>query len=105
MESLESLLGEANRRAASEVLLMAGDAPSRLSPGPWMRLPAARCTPAEVEAVVTDILSVEEWAALEQRREIEVEKIVEPLGRVHCDIHFQRGSLVVVMRKLGTRDV
>ncbi len=65
MESLESLLGEANRRAASEVLLMAGDAPAMRAPGPWMRLTAARCTPAEVEAVVKDAFytSAEEWAA------------------------------------------
>ena len=82
---------------------MAGDAPAMRARDRGMRLTAARCTPAEVEAAgERHFVGGGMGGSLEQaRREIEVEKMSwSLLGRVHCDIHFQRGSLVVVMRKL-----
>jgi len=101
MIPLDTLLQQAKAAFACEVLVMAGDIPAMRLGADWQRLAHPRCTPADVEALVRTLLPPEKnmnlWELLADQRELEFEHASSSVGTVHCNVHFQRGSLVLLI--------
>jgi twitching motility protein PilT len=98
MTPLQDLLVTAKDRAASDVLVMVGDAPAMRVAGQWVRYDHPKCASDEVENVLREILRPEAWRELVEKRELDFSCNFPKTGRVRCNAHFQRDHLSLVLR-------
>jgi twitching motility protein PilT len=98
MTPLQDLLKIAKSRAASDVLVMVGDAPAMRVAGEWTRFDHPRCTVEDLEKATRDMLRPEAWDELNQKRELDFSCTFGKTGRVRCNAHFQRDHLSLVLR-------
>jgi twitching motility protein PilT len=95
---LVELLKQANVRGASDLLVMAGDAPAIRVAGLWERFEHPRCTADDLIAAVKDMLNDEAWHALQEKRDFDFSAAFPGVGRVRCNVHYQRDNLAMVLR-------
>jgi len=101
--SFDELLGFANRRGASDILLIAG-APAVLrvngvlapGSGPPME-------PEDIRAAVLPLLEPSQMEELQRRKSVDLGFEREGLGRFRINIHHQRGTLAASIRLLPSR--
>lgn len=98
MTPLQDLLVMAKNRAASDVLVMVGDAPAMRVAGQWIRFDHPRCTTAEVEDVTRQLLRPDGWEELQRKRELDFSCTDAKTGRLRCNVHYQRDHLAIVLR-------
>jgi twitching motility protein PilT len=98
MTSLDELLVTAKGRAASDLLVMVGDAPAMRVAGTWVRFNHPRCTSEELEKCIQALLRAEKWNELQELRELDFSHSFPKTGRVRCNIHYQRNNLCIVLR-------
>lgn len=98
MIPLQDLLLAAKERNASDVLVMAGDAPAMRVSADWVRFDYPKCLPEDVERVVRDMLRAEAWTDLQNKRELDFSCSYPRTGRVRCNVHYQRDNLAIVLR-------
>jgi len=98
MTPLPDLLKIAKSRAASDVLVMVGDAPAMRVAGEWTRFDHPRCTIEDLEKATREMLRPEAWEELKQKRELDFSCTFGKTGRVRCNAHFQRDHLSLVLR-------
>ena len=98
MIPLQDWLVIAKSRAASDVLVMAGDSPAMRVAGEWIRFEEPKCTPENLEEMVKGMLRPEAFAELQQKRELDYSYSYPKTGRVRCNAHYQRDNLAVVLR-------
>jgi twitching motility protein PilT len=101
--SFDELLGFANRRGASDVLLIAG-APAvlrvngALAPGSGPPL-----EPEDIRAAVLPLLEPSQMEELQRRKSVDLGFERDGLGRFRINIHHQRGTLAASIRLLPSR--
>ena len=98
MKSIEELLVTAKSRAASDLLIMVGDAPAMRVAGEWVRFDLPPCTIQYLEATTKPMVREEGWQTLMQNRELDFSCSFPASGRVRCNVHFQRDHLAMVLR-------
>ena len=98
MTPLQDLLIIAKNRAASDVLVMVGDAPAMRVAGEWHRFDHPRCTAADLEGLTRQLLRPGGWEELQQKRELDFSFSYAKTGRVRCNVHYQRDNLSIVLR-------
>ena len=98
MIPLAELLAVAKQRGASDVLIMVGDAPAMRVGGTWIRYDLPPCRDAYVEALAEAILLPDSMATLAKRREMDFSRTIDPVGRVRCNLHYQRDHLAMTLR-------
>src|SRR4051812_6788086 len=98
MIPLEELLVTAKGRAASDLLVMAGDAPAMRVAGEWIRFDQAKCSSEELQELVRTMLRPEAWVELQAKRELDFSHAYPRSGRVRCNVHYQRDNLAIVLR-------
>jgi twitching motility protein PilT len=98
MTPLQDLLVTAKNRAASDLLVMVGDAPAMRVAGEWIRFDHPRCSVQEVESVTRHLLRPGGWEDLQQKRELDFSFTYARTGRVRCNVHYQRDNLSLVLR-------
>jgi len=98
MTPLQDLLKIAKSHAASDVLVMVGDAPAMRVAGEWTRFDHPRCTADDLEKATREMLRPEAWEELNQKRELDFSCAFGKTGRVRCNAHFQRDHLSLVLR-------
>ncbi len=98
MEVLEELLAQAKSKGASDLLVMVGDAPAMRVAGKWQRLDTARCNDVTLEAMARGIMPAEAYEELKRKREIDFSFSLPNIGRIRCNVHYQRDHLAMVHR-------
>jgi twitching motility protein PilT len=98
MKPIEELLIQAKARCASDLLVMVGDSPAMRVAGQWTRFDTPPCTREYLESVARQMLRPEAWDDLLRRRELDFSCAFPAIGRVRCNVHFQRDHLAMVLR-------
>ena len=98
MTPLDDLLMTAKNRAASDLLVMVGDAPAMRVAGSWVRFNHPKITSEELEKCTKEILRPNAWKDLQQNRELDFSCTFSKPGRVRCNAHYQRDHLALVLR-------
>ncbi len=98
MIGLQDLLLIAKARAASDLIVMVGDAPAMRVAGSWIRFEHPRCSSEDVGLLIKGMLRAEAWENLQVKRELDFSYTFPRTGRVRCNVHFQRDNLAIVLR-------
>lgn len=98
MTPLQELLLVAKDRAASDVLVMVGDAPAMRVGGSWVRFEHPKCSAEDLEKTTRQLLRQEAWEELQNKRELDFSCTFAQTGRVRCNAHYQRDHLSLVLR-------
>src|ERR1035437_167249 len=98
MKPIEELLITAKARGASDLLVMVGDSPAMRVAGEWRRFVTPRCTVQYIEAITRAMLREGGWEELQTKRELDFSASFSAMGRVRCNVHFQRDHLAIVLR-------
>jgi len=97
---LLSLLAEARKVGASDLLLVAGAQPSIYVNTQMQALAEERLGASEINGIVTAFLSAEQLQRLDQWRDLDFSFGHAEVGRCRINIHYQRRSLAVAVRLL-----
>ncbi|MGN6368703.1 MAG: type IV pilus twitching motility protein PilT [Phycisphaerae bacterium] len=98
MAVLEELLLKAKEKGASDLLVMVGDVPAVRVAGKWVRFEMGKCNSAQVEEMAREILKAEQYEELQKNRELDFSFSLPSIGRIRCNVHFQRDHLAMVHR-------
>jgi len=97
---LAELLGEAQDRGASDLLLIAGTPPTVLVEGQWTALQETSMTAQGVAACIDPIMTEEQRDKLRLSRDLDLGFSVPGKGRFRVNVHFQRGSVAAAFRAI-----
>lgn len=100
MAQLSQLLQYLMDEGASDLLVKVGSSPHMRRDGRLQLSPLDPQTPSEIEAIVTEILSAEKAAELQERGEVDTAHGVPGLGRFRINVYRQRGSLSLAIRRV-----
>ena len=101
---INDLLGALMDRGGSDLHLTAGSPPQMRLNGLLMPIEGYdSLRPAELRAMVFDILSARQRAELEENLELDASHPVAGIGRFRANVFFQRGSVGMVMRAIPNR--
>jgi twitching motility protein PilT len=92
------LLKAAKDRAASDLLIMVGDAPAIRVAGKWHRLEVPPLGTQHVDAIARELVRASLWEELAAKRELDFSCSFPGAGRVRCNVHYQRDHLAIVLR-------
>lgn len=98
--SFTGLLSEAERRGASDLLLIAGAPPTVFRVGHWEPLDLGPMTPQQIAACVTPILSPRQLDKLYRTRDIDLGYLLPNVGRYRINVHYQQGGLAAAVRMI-----
>jgi len=98
--SLQDLLKTARKRGASDVLVMVGDAPAICVAGHWIRIAEGLLCKDEVDQMVAELLDEASLQNLQRVRELDFSRSFTDIGRIRCNVHYQRDHLALVLRLL-----
>ncbi len=96
--TLEELLLVAKEQKASDLLIMVGDAPAIRVAGQWNRIAKESLKKDIVEQMCRTLLNEELFTQAFKQREMDFCRTVRGVGRVRCNIHYQRDHLAMVLR-------
>ncbi len=99
LASLDQLLGQAVRRQASDLLLIAG-APACLRIGGSLAPMGALLDAEEVRKLLLPLLTVEQNQEFERARSVDLCFSREGIGRFRANVHHQRGTVAGSIRLL-----
>jgi len=97
---LHSLLKEKMARGASDLHLVAGISPIIRIDGDLKALEEKSLTSEEVKSLVYSVMSPEKIAQFENSHELDFSFGVSGVGRFRTNVHIQRGSIAVAIRRL-----
>lgn len=97
---LEELLGEAQDRGASDLLLIADTPPTVFIDGRWTSLQRTPMTAQGVAACIQPILTEERRDKLRLVRDLDLGFSVPGKGRFRVNVHYQRGSIAAAFRTI-----
>jgi len=98
--NLLSLLKETITGGASDLHLVAGISPVIRIDGELKRLEEKSLTSEEVKSLVYSVMSPEKIAQFEKSHELDFSFGVSGVGRFRTNVHVQRGSTAVAIRRL-----
>ena len=101
--SLDQLLDAAQRRNASDILLIAGAAPVLRVNGALAPAPGPALEPEDIRAVLLPLLEPSQMEELQRRKSVDLGFVREGLGRFRINLHHQRGTLAASIRLLPSR--
>jgi twitching motility protein PilT len=96
--TLEELLSEASQEHASDLLIMIGDAPAMRVAGEWRRFPLPPVNPQSMAAYLSGIADQTTHDTLAKNREVDFSRNITGIGRIRCNLHYQRDHLALVIR-------
>jgi len=97
---LGSLLKETTARDASDLHLVAGISPIIRIDGDLEALEEKSLTPEEIKSLIYPVMSAEKIARFEKSHELDFSFGVGGVGRFRTNVHVQRGSIAVAIRRL-----
>ena len=97
---LMKLLREASSHAASDLLIVAGAAPTIYSGGTWRLLREALMTAEETGACVEQMLSAPQRERLSEIGDVDLAISIAGLGRFRVNVHTQRGTYAAAIRSV-----
>ncbi len=97
---MDSLLKEMMTRGASDLHLVAGVSPVIRIDGDIKMLGEEPLAPEEVKSLIYSVISAEKIAQFEKSHELDFSFGVNGLGRFRTNLHIQRGSTAVAIRRL-----
>jgi len=97
---LGSLLKEVTARDASDLHLVAGISPIIRIDGDLKALEEKPLTPEEIKSLIYSVISAEKIAQFEKSHELDFSFGVRGVGRFRTNVHVQRGSIAVAIRRL-----
>ena len=97
---LHSLLKETTARGASDLHLVAGISPIIRIDGDLKALEEKSLTPEEIKSLIYSVISAEKIAQFEKSYELDFSFGVSGVGRFRTNVHVQRGSIAVAIRRL-----
>jgi twitching motility protein PilT len=100
LTSLDAMLGEAVRRAASDVLLIAGAPVAFRIGGSLSPVAAPSLSGEETRALVLPLLSATQSQELQKNKSVDFCFSREGIGRFRANIHYQRGTVAASLRLL-----
>ena len=98
--SFAELLSEAQRRGASDLLLIAGAPPTVFQIGRWAPLDLEPMTSQQIADCVTPILSQRQLDTLHRTRDIDLSYVLPGVGRYRINMHYQQGGLAAAVRMI-----
>ncbi|TET10185.1 type IV pili twitching motility protein PilT, partial [Candidatus Aerophobetes bacterium] len=96
---LHSLLKETTARGASDLHLVAGISPTIRIDGDLKALEEKSLTPGEIKSLIYSVISAEKIAQFEKSYELDFSFGVSGVGRFRTNVHVQRGSIAVAIRR------
>jgi len=97
---LLSLLKEMTARDASDLHLVAGISPTIRIDGDLKALEEKSLTPGEIKSLIYSVISADKIAQFEKSHELDFSFGVGGVGRFRTNVHVQRGSIAVAIRRL-----
>src|SRR5690242_16364988 len=91
--SLDQLLENAERRNASDILLVAGAPPVLRINGALAPGTGAPLEPEDLRALILPLLAPSQLEELQRRKSVDFGFVREGLGRFRINLHHQRGTL------------
>lgn len=98
--SLRELLGAAQARGASDLLLVADAPPTVYCGGSWKALDRPPMSAEAVAQCVEPHLNLEQRDRLHNVRDLDVGLAFPGLGRYRVNVHFQRGGMAAAIRAI-----
>ena len=98
--NLLSLLKEMRAKDASDLHLVAGISPVIRIDGELKALEEKSVTSEEIKSLIYSVISAEKIAEFEKTHELDFSFGVNGLGRFRTNLHIQRGSTAVAIRRL-----
>jgi len=98
--NLLSLLKETTAKGASDLHLVAGISPTIRIDGNLKALEEKSLTPEEIKSLIYSVISAEKIAQFEKSHELDFSFGVSGVGRFRTNVHVQRGSIAVAIRRL-----
>ncbi len=98
MSILTDLLDTAQKHGASDLLIMVGDAPAMRVSGQWIRFDLPICKDAFVVPIAEELIGPDAISQLEKNHELDFSRSLQPVGRVRCNVHYQRNHIAMVLR-------
>ncbi len=98
--SLPHLLAAADRRGASDVLLVAGAPPTLFAGGQWSPLDDTPLTSGDVVDCIESILTEPQRQRLHEHRDVDLGVTLPRIGRYRVNVHYQRGTLAAALRRI-----
>ena len=97
---LDFLLKEMAARGASDLHLIAGISPIIRIDGDLKVLEKRPLTSEEIKSLIYSVISAEKIAQFEKSHELDFSFGVDGVGRFRTNVHVQRGSIAVAIRRL-----
>jgi len=97
---LGSLLKETTARGASDLHLVAGISPTIRIDGDLKALEEKSLTSEEIKSIIYSVMGAEKIARFEKSHELDFSFGVSGVGRFRTNVHVQRGSVAVAIRRL-----
>jgi twitching motility protein PilT len=97
---LADYLAIARKNHASDVLIMVGDAPAIRASGHWERVGNVPQSKEDLVRLSRELLDDASMQVLERKRALDFSRSFEGLGRIRCNLHYQRDHLAMVLRLL-----
>jgi twitching motility protein PilT len=113
-DTLAGLLSEAANRGASDLLLVAGAAPTIYVFGQWVPLNDTGLTSEEVSAILRPVLTEAQQAKLSEQRDLDFGLSLRAAGghttersesaaRYRVNVHYQRGTTAAAFRAIPAK--
>lgn len=100
---LHELLEKSKELGASDMLLVAGAAPTVFVNGQWRPLGGELLTAAQVTKAVESALTEDQKRRLHEMRDLDMGLSVDSAGRFRVNVHYQRGGLAAAFRAIPTK--
>ena len=100
---LESLLADAARHSASDIILVADAPPTIYTNGRWASLGRQPLTPEDISHCIEKHLTEPQRARLHKHRDIDISLSLGSDRRYRANFHYQRGSLAAAFRAIPAR--
>ncbi|MFQ5422704.1 MAG: type IV pilus twitching motility protein PilT [Phycisphaerae bacterium] len=98
--ALPDLLTAADRRGASDVLLVAGAPPTHFVGGQWSPLHDIPLTSGDIVDCIESILTEPQCQRLHEDRDVDLGITFPRIGRYRVNVHYQRGTLAAAFRRI-----
>ena len=99
-DSLDDLLRVASRRAASDLILVAGSGLILRINGSVVQSSSSAFSEDHIKSLVLPLLTRRRREQLERTRNVDFSFVREGIGRFRTNVHFQRGTLAAAIRLL-----
>ena len=103
MNKIDEILLAATERGASDVHILARLAPHARVNGRLFPLNMPPMTSEDIEALIREILTLQQYRAFEETKELDFSYGIEGVSRFRINLHYQRNSVGIAIRPLKDR--